>query len=368
MPGNHSNQQLLTCKSALRESRIVEGAVAPLAEGEALLRIDRVAITTNNITYAVFGDAMSYWSFFPSDQEGWGQVPVWGFAEVVQSTVPGLDPGERFYGYYPIASYLRVQPTRVSARGFYDGAPHRARLTSAYNHYTRCSTDPVYDPARESYQMLLRPLIITSFFCADFLADNQFFGAKQLLLSSASSKTAYGTAFCLAASPDIEVIGLTSQRNRVFTESLGCYRRVVTYDALAELPRETKTAYVDFAGDTTLRERIHRHFDAALVYDCVAGSTQNSDPDHLHVSGLPGPKPELYFAPTQIKKRNTDWGYDQVNQRFGAAQRAFIERTADSQRPWIKLVEHRGVEGAAKLLADLASGRVEPSEGHVVTL
>ncbi len=38
-----------------------------LAPGEVLLRIDRFSLTTNNITYAAFGDAMmKYWSFFPT--------------------------------------------------------------------------------------------------------------------------------------------------------------------------------------------------------------------------------------------------------------------------------------------------------------
>lgn len=360
--------QLLTSKSALAESKIAHSARAPLAEGEALLKVDRVAITTNNVTYAVFGDAMQYWSFFPTGQEGWGHMPVWGFADVVQSTVPGLSPGERFYGYFPIASHLRVSPVRVSARGFFDGAAHRTSLVSAYNHYTRCSNDPYYEQAFENYQMLTRPLIITSFFAADFLADNNFFGANQLLVSSASSKTAYGTAFCLQGTEGVELVGLTSARNKAFTEALGCYQRVITYDELEREPAATRTVYLDYAGDTSLRERVHRHFGAALLYDCVAGSAQNSDPSHLRVPGLPGPEPKLYFAPVQIKKRNQDWGHDQVNKRFGEAQRAFIRRVADPDKPWMKLVEHHGLDGAAALIRDMVAGKIDPSDGHVVML
>lgn len=360
--------RLLTHKTALAEASIERAPLAPLAQGEALLRVDRVAITTNNITYAVFGDAMQYWNFFPTGREGWGHMPVWGFAEVLESRVPALEQGERFYGYLPIASHLRVSPVRCSVRGFYDGAPHRLQLVSAYNHYTRCRTDPVYDSALEDYQMILRPLILTSFFGADFLHDNAFFGAKQVLFSSASSKTAYGTAFCLQHAEGIELVGITSARNRAFTEALGCYQRVVTYDELETLTAATPTLYVDFAGDTALRERVHHHFGAALTYDCVAGSTQNDDPSHLHVPGLPGPQPQLYFAPVQIAKRNKEWGHDEVNRRFGDAQRAFIARVADPARPWMKVVEHRGFQAAAALIGELASGRVDPNIGHVVVL
>jgi hypothetical protein len=29
------------------------------------------------------GDAVRYWEYFPAD-EPWGQIPVWGFAELVE--------------------------------------------------------------------------------------------------------------------------------------------------------------------------------------------------------------------------------------------------------------------------------------------
>jgi hypothetical protein len=358
--------RLLTRKNKLDESRIDHLPLAALAEGEAILAIDRVALTTNNITYAVLGDSMQYWGFFPSGVEGFGLMPAWGFADVVESSVAGLEVGDRFYGYFPIASHLRVSPTRVSSRGFYDAAPHRAELTSAYNHYTRCASDPVYEPALENYQMLLRPLIITSFFGADFLHDNDFFGAKQVLISSASSKTAYGTAFCLRRISNVRIVGLTSASNKAFVEDLGCYHQVVTYDELASLDAGTRTTYLDYAGAEALRVKVHNHFGDALAYDCLAGSAQNADPNHLQ-SSVSGPAPKLYFAPVQIAKRNKEWGYDEVNRRFADAQRAFIARVAETDKPWMKLAEHRGFEGAASLTTELALGRIDPLVGHVVT-
>ncbi|MCR8228765.1 DUF2855 family protein, partial [Pseudomonas aeruginosa] len=76
-----------------------------LAEGQALLAVGEFALTANNVTYAALGDALRYWEFFPAG-EGLGIVPVWGFAEVLASRCPGVEPGERFYGYYPMASHL----------------------------------------------------------------------------------------------------------------------------------------------------------------------------------------------------------------------------------------------------------------------
>ena len=112
---------------------------------------------------------------------------------------------------------------------------------SAYNQYTRVSHDAAYDPALENYQMLYRPLFITSYMLADFLQDNDFFGARRLVFSSASSKTAYGTAFCLQDVPGLTLTALTSAGNQAFVDSLGAYHESATYDELeslaADVPR-----------------------------------------------------------------------------------------------------------------------------------
>ena len=358
--------RLFTDKKALNHTRISTAPLPRAGEGEAVLQLRRAAITTNNITYAAFGDAMQYWNFFPTGEEGWGHMPVWGFADVVESAVDGLVPGERLYGYFPLASHLRMQPVRVGERGFYDGAPHRLALTSAYNQYTRTSADPAYRAAQENYQPLVRPLFITSFMLADFLEDNAFFGARQLVVSSASSKTAYGTAFCLEGRQDITLVALTSPRNQAFVEGLGCYQRTVGYDALATLDATVPTLYVDFSGDEDLRARVHRHFGEALVYDCFAGSAQNTG--FLRDTGLPGPQPQFYFAPVQIRKRNADWGHSVVNQKFNAAQLAFIDRISGPKNPWMQVQEHQGLQAAQQLIAELHAGRIDPQIGHVVVL
>lgn len=157
---------------------------------------------------------------------------------------------------------------RVSERGFYGGAPHRQSLTSAYNQYTRCGADPVYRESGEALQMLLQPRFITSFMLADFLQDNSFFGTKRLAVSSASSKTAFDTAFCL---PGEEMIALTSPRNRACVDGLGCYTSSANYADLEKLPSDTSVLYVDCSGDEAPPARIHHHFGAALVYDRYTG-------------------------------------------------------------------------------------------------
>ena len=110
-------------------TRLVSDAVSSLQAGQVLLRVDRFALTTNNITYGVVGDMIGYWNFFPAP-EVWGRIPVWGFADVVESDVAGVTTGTRVFGYLPMASHLVVQPTSVGPNGFADGAAHRVELPS----------------------------------------------------------------------------------------------------------------------------------------------------------------------------------------------------------------------------------------------
>ena len=98
---------------------------SPLLEGQVRLAVDTFALTANNITYALVGDDMQYWNFFPGDEDGFGRVPVWGFANIVESRCEGLELGERIYGFLPISTDFIATPVSVSASGFVDGADHR---------------------------------------------------------------------------------------------------------------------------------------------------------------------------------------------------------------------------------------------------
>ncbi len=155
-----------------RSHRVGAPAVA-LAAGQVRFAVDTFALTANNTTYAVFGNAMKYWRFFPAADAATGCIPVWGFADVVESRCEGVAVGERFYGYWPIASEVTLEPTRCNAAGFADGAAHRRELHMVYNQYPRCSADPGYVKAREAEQALLRPLFTTSFLIDDFLFEKR---------------------------------------------------------------------------------------------------------------------------------------------------------------------------------------------------
>lgn len=355
---------LLVRQDQLATTRLAASAPAPLAEGQVRVRIDSFALTSNNITYAAFGDTMNYWRFFPTGEAGWGIVPVWGFGTVVQSLHPGVAVGERLYGYWPMANEAVLRPDRLSPAGFRDASAHRGELHAVYNQYLRCSEDPFYTPETEDVQALLRPLFMTSWLIDDFLADNGFFGADTLLLSSASSKTAYGTAFMLKQRPGLEVVGLTSAANRAFCESLGCYSRVLAYEELDQVLAASACVYVDFAGNADLRRRVHTRFPD-LKYSCSIGAA------HVEQLGgardLPGPRPTLFFAPAQVKKRQADWGPAELGQRLVSAWEAFLTQATAPPQPWLNVQRHRGWAEAERAYASLLAGRTDPRIGHILS-
>jgi Protein of unknown function (DUF2855) len=247
----------LVKRDDLRQCRVEEAHVPEIEPGQALLRVETFGLTANNVTYAVMGEAMSYWNFFPAEN-GWGRVPMWGFAEVERTEAEGVKGGTRLYGYLPPSSHLVVTPADADPSGFVDASPHRAELPSAYHRYLATAEDRFYRSDTEAIQMLLRPLFFTSFLIDDQLDDEGLIERGPILISSASSKTAIAAAFLLAQREGVELIGLTSPRSVEFVEGLGIYGRTVAYDAIDSLDRGPAT-YVDIAGDAEVRLAVHSH-------------------------------------------------------------------------------------------------------------
>ena len=122
------NLDFLVNKANWRETRTESSPVSnDLDPGKVLFRVDRFALTANNITYAGAGDLLGYWRFFPAE-EGWGRLPVMGCGAVVASTHSEVAVGTRCFGFFPMSHYLVIEPSTVSAANITDGAPHRARI------------------------------------------------------------------------------------------------------------------------------------------------------------------------------------------------------------------------------------------------
>jgi hypothetical protein len=351
-----------------------------LLPGQAVLRIDSFALTANNVTYAAHGETLGYWRFFPTGQDGWGLIPAWGFSTVARSEHPQLQVGQRFYGLFPLSSQLVVSPEQVREEGFRDGSAHRKPLHALYNQYTSTACDALYDRAHEAELLLLRPLFLTSLMIDDFLADHDFFGARTIIFSSASSKTAYGAALAMSLRRTVDVMGLTSPSNVSFVERLAVdgnpvYRRVLAYAELDMLPRMSSAVYVDIAGDPVLRSALHHHLGHKLKYSCLVGAShwqsgagQPPPLSHAPDLQLPGATPTLFSGPLRIKKRTAEWGSAGFRQKLGEAWQTLLRAVSAPGSPFLRVVRGHGGGELESVYRALLQGRVRPDQGHVLSL
>lgn len=355
--------QVQVRRSSFGDTQVVSIDRPELADGEILVAIDKFAMTANNVSYALSGDMIGYWKFFPV-AEPWGIVPVWGFADVVESRAPGIAVGERIWGFLPMASHLVMRPAAVTERSLTDGAAHRAELPALYNSYQRTKGDPAALTAMEDARCVLFPLFSTSYVLYDYLVDNAFFGARQVLVGSASSKTGLGLTNLLSRHDGDRprVAGLTSPGNVGFVNGLGTCDEVVTYDAIGALDPSVPTAFVDMSGDGAVVTAIHARFGANLKLSCAVGATH---------WGAGRYRPEqaatphtFFFAPAQFAKRDVDWGPGEIMRRAqveAARMSAELKGTLD--------VHHeRGSDAVIAAWRGLVGNTIAPSVALMASL
>lgn len=347
-------------KTDFRKTRLIDSEIpGSLEPGQVLLEVDRYALTANNVTYAVAGEAFDYWGFFPTT-EPWGRIPMMGYGVVAASEHPDISPGERYFGFFPMASHLVVEP-QGSADVFVDNVEHRCGHAAIYRSYNKTNLDPVYDETRQDHYLLLRGVFLTSFLVDDHLADNDFFGASSVIVTSASSKTSIALGSLLRERPQIEAIGLTSARNRAFVEGLGLYDSVLTYDEVGSLDASVPSVLADMASNAELTTRIHNRLADSVKNSCQIGLTHWESTDGL--GDLPGAQPEFFFAPTHFAAKLIE-GDDSVRERAAKSLGRFVADSPD----WLSIERVSGAEDAEQAYLDTVDGNVAPDRGLVVSM
>ncbi len=343
----------------LTATRTLETEPATLTQGQVRLRIDRFALTANNVSYAITGDQLDYWGFFPAEA-GWGRIPAMGWADVVESAHPEVEVGTRYYGWYPMSRYVTLD-AKPNASGLVDQAIHRAQHAPIYRSYSASDRDPLYDPDREDEHALLRGLFATAFLAEDFFFDQDFFGAEATLVLSASSKTAIGFATQARARDHGQVIGVTSAGNVAFVEGLGLYHRVVAYDHV-ETIEGVDALLVDMSGNGDVVRRVHQHLGPRLRYSMSIGAShwqaERASKD------LPGPTPTFFFAPTQAAKRLEEWGPESYARRIATSLARFVGASG----AWLDIEHHRGADAVASIYRRLLDGKIPPRLGLIASL
>jgi hypothetical protein len=300
------------------------------------LPVDRFALTANNIT-----TAWSAQSSATGTSSGGGRLGVIpsGFADVAERASRGY--GRTPVWLFPMGTHLVIVPARVSAERLFDGAAHRAALPPVYNAYARTRAEAHYDPSMDDERMLLLPLYATSFCLYDYLAEKNWFGADQLVILSASSKTAIGLALALAedaAAPP--AIALTSPRNREAVGRLGLYARVLEYADLGSIDGGAPTVIVDMSGSGPLLSALHAHLGDNMRYCANVGVTHYSE--NRMGPGFIAERSAMFFAPAHIQQRARDWGPG----AFEKKAFNFWRDAAQKSRAWLKLERERGIAAA----------------------
>lgn len=347
-------------KQDIRDTRIAMVKQAPVGPGQARLKLDLFALTANNVTYAAMGTGMlGYWDFFPAS-DGFGKVPVWGFATVTESNAPGVEVGARYYGYYPLAETLDVTPAKAGPRGFSDAAPHRAAKAPIYNQYLNIAADPAYDATYEAEQTLFRPLYGTGWWAADCIRQS---ATPVVVLSSASSKTALATAQQLRTGGGVDLIGLTSPGNESYVRDTGLYDRVVLYGDAGSLTANGDATYVDFLGRTDLTATVHATLGDKLKRSIIIGVTDWDKPGgaQLNASAVIGPKPEFFFVPTYAAGRL------QAEPQLAATMIADLRAFYAASRKYVTAQRVTGPDAILAAWSRLVDGKVTPNEGIVAS-
>lgn len=353
--------RLIVDRSNYRSSNIKKGATpttSDIKEGEVIMEINKFAYTSNNTTYAVVGDLVGYWKFFPIPEEGHGIIPCWGFATVTASKCKGVEEGSSFYGYYPMGSHLVVTPDKISERGFTDVASHRTELPAIYNQYINTSNDPMYRKDMEAFLAIFRPLFTTSFLIHDQFAQNDFYNAKQIVLTSASSKTALGLASCLK-DESIKTIGLTSARNVEMVKASGYFDEVHDYDHISHV-KSIPSSYVDFAGNHNMQLALQKHLGAELQYVCKVGIVHWEDQKGQEPLPIEG---KFFFAPSYAAKRIKELGFQEFGLRLSKKFDSFI----NDAKAWINIKNHKGGSELSELHLKMTDGDLDAKDGHIVT-
>jgi len=378
--------------------------------------MDRFGFSANNITYQALGEHshFRYFDFHPVPEQldekvsskTHGVIPVWGFGTVISSTHAKIDEGERVYGYFAPTRYLLlpISSSDLNKFSFYVPRPHLPTDRRPYNQIIRCATDPHYTPTplAEDLTMLYRPLFWTSYWCEDWLYSSEYRGgASRILISSASSKTAFCLAYLIGKriksgeiDKDTKIIGITSKRNIGFTEGLGLYHEVLEYDSFTTASslgggENSRWIYVDVTGNDDLNKRITAHFASPYspkLAACIqlgltnlspsndvaskdwSKNTFDTTPSNSASSGsdtsLFWPKMEQFFMPEWLDVRRHQIPILEIFKRQNTAWKELMD---DCPR-WVQLEHVSGPQAVHEAYRKLAKEGLAPDKGLIWSL
>jgi len=251
-----------------------------------------------------------------------------------------------------------------------------------YNQLTRCSHDPLHSPENEDLAIIYRPLFWTSFWAEDWLFSSlptPYRGASSILVSSASSKTAFCLAYLLRkrrfqGATAIKTVGLTSKKNLSFTNGLGLYDAVLTYndDLETQLDIDGSWVYVDVASNSELNGRILGALKGGLVRYVSLGLTNltprdansYSPPSSGVTASTTSTSPEFFFMPEWLAQRRKTLKISEIANLQTGAWSGLMEDC----KSWISLTRTWGAHQIQKAYEEVIEKGVGPEKGLIWSL
>lgn len=233
--------------------------------------------------------------------------------------------------------------------------------------------------------MLYRPLFWTSMWAEDWLftaPQIPYNGATNILISSASAKTAFCLAYIVQkrGHPGVKVTGLTSKGNLAFTKGLGLYDTVFPYDCVEESVSNSQGTwiYVDITGNDSLNSRVSKALGSRVVRNISLGVTNLSPSAQsnyvMPVSGVTKSSNtlfstqsaplELFFMPEWLAERRRSLGASGISEMQYTAWTALMRDCT----AWVKMERTWGAKGVWRRYAEVVKGRVGPEKGMVWSL
>jgi hypothetical protein len=353
--GGADGWDLLVRRDDLADAELRPAPRSALASGEVRLTVEKFALTMNNVTYARLGDTeLPFFDAFPAPA-GYGRVPVWAFLRVTDSRNPGVPVGGRYFGYVPMSTHHTVA-ARPTSRGFVDTAAQRAFLPVWYRTFQRAAEPDALD----DHRAVFRPIFPASFHLASFLAEQAAHGAKSVLISSASSRTAIGLADLLARQAELPILGLTSAANVDFVAGLGRYDTVAAYEELDSVPLLGPAVFVDLTGDHRRIREVYARFPGQLAHTALVGYTHPASvqfpPD------LTDPEPEIFFTPAVEEQAVAAEGEERFHARYHEAEQRFLASAAT----WLTIRRRQGPAAIAEVFRSLLAGPQPPDMSYLL--
>lgn len=282
---------------------------------------------------------------------------------------------------------LDPQTSKYSVNVALDGMPADRR---PYRQLTFTDTDALYRADREDEMMLCKseaqlhtypfltkyrldqPLFWTSYWMEDNLHETGYRGLQNILISSASSKTAFIVAYRIhlrrkssKGAFNAKIVGLTSASNVEFTRKLGFYDEVYSYDQVAQVKSSgaaEEWLYIDVSGNQSLNADIAKSVAPKLTVSLGMTSVEGGDATNIAKGDTS--EWESFFMPEWLAVRLKQVGAKGLKEM----QKVAWAQLMDDCRSWVQIDTYRGERDVLAAYLKTVKGGVSPDRGQMFTL